>query len=258
MKNTVGISLTKEQKRQKSDAKQDGKLMPSNNIALREAGKKLQKLKPNESISNSNAYNVLLKKLRAGELSAGFYVTSDPESWIEVPSDYWIQVSTDRFKAILKNDSNPGIFKIKPRQFAEQIAAIFVKRASAAPEATTRALTSFMTAAASGYEPEIPFTVWQKFLERTGASDPAAKTTKRGSGAPENPKWVGFAAHVLGYCIAEKASTSTTRKGIHARVLELAKKKGVDTSGWPGDSSDRDFLRIAWDFAKHLEQQQKT
>ena len=94
MKNTVGISPTKEQKRQKSDEKQDGQLIPSNNIALREAGKKLQKLKSNESISNSNAYNVLLKKLRSGELSAGFYVTSDPELWMEIPIDYWRHVAT--------------------------------------------------------------------------------------------------------------------------------------------------------------------
>jgi hypothetical protein len=258
MKNTVGIRPTKEQNRQKSDAKQDGQLMPSNNIALREAGKTLQRLKPNESISNSNAYNVLLKMLRSGELSAGFYVTSDPESRIEIPSDCWIQVTTVRFKAIWKNDSNPGTFKIKPREFAEQIAAIFVKRANAAPEATARALTSFMSAAASGYEPEIPFTVWQKFLEKSGASDPAAKTTKRGSGAPENPKWSEFAAHVLGYCIAQKASTSTTRKGMHARVFELAGKKGVGTSGWPGDFSSRDFLKEAWTFAKYLEHQHKT
>jgi hypothetical protein len=258
MKNTVGISLTKEQKRQKSDAKQDGKLMPSNNIALREAGKKLQKLKPNESISNSNAYNVLLKKLRSGELSAGFYVTSDPESWVEIPIEFWLQVTTSRFRDILINDSRPGTFKIKPREFAEQIAAIFVRRASAAPEATTRALTSFMTAAASGYEPEIPFAVWQDFLEKNGASDPAAKTTKRGSGATENPKWVGFAAHVLGFCIAKNIKTSTKRKDIYASILELAKKKGVDTSGWPGDSSARNFLKEAWDFAKHLELQQNT
>ena len=232
--------------------------MPSNNIALREAGKKLQKLKPNESISNSNAYNVLLKKLRSGELSAGFYVTSDPESWIEIPIDYWLQVTTSRFKNILANANHSGTFKIRPREFSEQIATIFVKRANAAPEATTRALTSFMTATASGYEPEIPFTVWQKFLEKSGASDPAAKTTKRGSGATENPKWVGFAAHVLGYCIAEKASTSTKRTAIHASVLELANKKGVDTSGWPGVESARDFLKKAWDFAKHLEHQHKS
>jgi hypothetical protein len=53
MKNTVGIRPTKEQKRQKSNAKQDGQLMPSVNISLREAGKKLQKLKPNESISRA-------------------------------------------------------------------------------------------------------------------------------------------------------------------------------------------------------------
>ena len=112
--------------------------------------------------------------------------------------------------------------------------------------------------AASGYEPEIPFTVWQKFLEKNGASDPAAKTTKRGSGATENPKWVVFAAHVLGYCIVEKASTSTQRTSIHARVLELAGKQGVDTNGWPGESGARDFLKIAWDFAKRLERQHKV
>jgi hypothetical protein len=258
MKNTVGTKPTKEQKKHKSDANHDGRLMPSNNIALREAGKKLQKLKPNESISNSNAYNVLLKKLRSGELSAGFYVTSDPESWIEIPNDYWLHVETSRFKDILVNDSHPGTFKIKPRYFSEQIAEIFVKRANAAPEATTRALTSFVAAAASGYEPEIPFTVWQKFLEKNGVSDPAPKATKRGSGATENPKWVGFAAHVLGYCIADGASTSTKRKGIHARVLELAGNKGVDTSRWPGNSSARDFLNEAWTFAKHLEHQHKT
>jgi hypothetical protein len=248
MKNTEGVRPTKEQKRQKSEATQDGHLMPSNNITLREAGRKLQKLEPNESISNNNAYNVLLKKLRSGELSAGFYVTSDPESWIEIPINYWLHVATNRFKDILINE-----YKIKPREFPGQIAASFLKRAGADPEATTQALTSFVTAAASGYEPEIPFTVWQKFLEKSGASDPAAKTTKRGSGAPENPKWFGFAAHVLGYCIAEKASTSTKRKGIHASVLELARKKGVDTSGWPSDSSARDFLKEAWAFAKHLE-----
>jgi len=258
MRNTVGTKPTKEQKKHKSDAKQDGRLMPSNNIALREAGKKLQKLKPNESISNSNAYNVLLKKLRSGELSAGFYVTSDPESWIEIPIDYWRHVTTSRFKDILNNDSHPGTFKIKPRDFSEQIATIFVKRANAAPEATTRALTSFVTAAASGYEPEIPFMVWQKFLEKSDVSDPTAKSTKRGSGATENPKWVGFAAHVLGYCIAQRASTSIKRNDIHARVLELARNKGVDTSRWPGNSSGRDFLKEAWAFAKHLEQQQKT
>jgi hypothetical protein len=257
MKNTVGIRPTKEQKRQKSDAKQDG-LMPSNNITFREAGKKLQKLSPNESISNNNAYNVLLKKLRTGELSAGFYVTPDPEAWIEIPIDYWLHVATDRFRDILIKEKHPGTFRIKPREFAEQIAAIFVRRANAVPEATTRALASFMTAAAFGYEPEIPFTVWHKFLEKSGASDPAAKTTKRGSGATENPKWVGFAAHVLGYCIAEKASTSTKRTAIHASVLELAKKKGADTSGWPGVASARDFLKEAWDFAKHLEHQHKS
>jgi hypothetical protein len=258
MKNTVGVRPTKEQKRQTSGAKEDGQLIPSNNIALREAGKKLQKLNPNESISNSNAHNVLLKKLRTGELSAGFYVTSDPESWIEISNDYWRHITTTRFRDILLNKSRPGTFKIKPREFAEQIAAIFVERANTVPEATTRALTSFMTAAASGYEPEIPFTVWQKFLEKSGASDPAAKTTKRGSGNTESPKWVGFAAHVLGYCMAEKTSTSTKRTDIHPRVLELAKKKGVDTSGWPGTSSARDFLKEAWAFAKLLERQHET
>ena len=248
MKNTVGVRSTKEQKRQKSEATQDRHLMPSNNITLREAGRKLQKLEPNESISNNNAYNVLLKKLRSGELSAGFYVTSDPESWIEIPINYWLHVATNRFKDILINE-----YKIKPREFPGQIAASFLKRAGADPEATTQALTSFVTAAASGYEPEIPFTVWQKFLEKSGASDPAAKTTKRSSGATENPKWVGFAAHVLGYCIAKKAGTSTKRTNIHARVLELANQKGDDTSGWPGESSARDFLKEAWAFAKHLE-----
>jgi hypothetical protein len=257
MKNTVGIRPTKEQKRQKSDAKQDG-LMPSNNIAFREAGKKLQKLCPNESISNNNAYNVLLKKLRTGELSAGFYVTPDPEAWIGIPIDYWLHVATDRFRNILIKENHPGTFRIKPREFAEQIAAIFVKAANVVPDATARALTSFMTATASGYEPEIPFTVWQKFLEKSGTSDPTAKTVKRGSGNIESPKWVGFAAHVLGYCIAEKASTSTKRTNIHARVLELAKKKGVDTSGWPGGSGARDFLKEAWAFAKHLEHQHKS
>jgi hypothetical protein len=195
--------------------------------------------------------------LRSGELSAGFYVTSDPKSWIEIPSDYWIHVAAPRLKTILKNKDNPGTFKIKPREFAEKIAAIFVERANAAPEATAQALSSFMAATASGYEPEISFTVWQKFLEKSGVSDPAAKTTKRGSGAPENPKWFEFAAHILGYCIAEKASASTKRKDIHARVLELAGKKGVDASGWPGESSSRDFLKHAWDFAKHLERQRK-
>ncbi|WP_029584875.1 hypothetical protein [Bradyrhizobium sp. URHD0069] len=258
MKNTVGVRPTKEQKRQKSGAKQDGQLIPSDSVALREAGKKLQKLNPHVSISNSNAYNVLLKKLRTGELSAGFYVTSDRESWVEISNDYWRHVETNRFKDILQNESHPGIYKIKPREFAEQIAGIFVERANAVPEATTRALTSFMTAAASGYEPEIPFRVWQKFLEKSGASDPAAKTTKRGSGNTESPKWVGFAAHVLGYCIAEKTSTSTKRTNIQATVLELAKKKGVDTSGWPGESSARDFLKEAWAFAKHLEGQHET
>jgi hypothetical protein len=252
MKNTVAIRPTKEQKRQKSEANQDGHLMPSNNITLREAGRKLQKLEPNESISNSNAYNVLFKKLRTGELSAGFSVTSDLDSWIEIPTNYWLHVATNRFKDILTNE-----YRIKPREFPGQIAAIFVKRAGADPEATTEALTSFMTAAASGYEPEIPFTVWQTFLKKSGASDPAAKTTKRGSGATENPKWAELAAHVLGYCIAKKVSTSTKRKGIHARVLELAKKKGVDTSGWPGESSARDFLKEAWDFATDLERQHK-
>jgi hypothetical protein len=162
MKNTVGVRPTKEQKRQEFDAKQDGKLMPSNNIALREAGKKLQKLKPNESISNTNAYNVLLKKLRAGELSAGFYVTSNPDSWIEIPNDYWLHVAANRFRDILINDNDARGFKIRPREFAGQIAAIFVKRADADPAATTQALTSFMTAAASGYE--------RKSLSRFGKS----------------------------------------------------------------------------------------
>jgi hypothetical protein len=246
MKNTVGVRSTKEQKRQKSEATGNGHLM-ARNITLREAGRKLQKLEPNESISNSNAYNVLLKKLRTGELSAGFSVTSDSDSWIEIPINYWHHVATNRFKEILTDE-----YKIKPREFPREIAAIFVKRAGADPEATARALTSFMTAAASGYEPEIPFTVWQKFLEKSGASDPTAKTTKRGSGAPENPKWFGYAAHVLGYCIAEKVSTSSKRKGIHASVLELARKKGADISGWPSDSSARDFLKEAWGFAKLL------
>jgi hypothetical protein len=258
MRNTVRVRSTKEQKKQKSDAKQLEQLMPSNNIALREAGKKLQKLNPNESISNSNAHNVLLKKLRTGELSAGFYVTSDPESWIEISSDYWVHVTTNRFRDILLNASRPGTFKIKPREFAEQIATIFVKTANTVPEAAKRALTSFMTTAGVSYEPEIPFTVWQKFLEKNGAYDPAAKTTKRGSGNTESPKWVDFAAHVLGYCIAQKASTSTKRTNIHESVLELARKKGVDTSGWPGESSARDFLKEAWAFAKHLEHQHKS
>jgi hypothetical protein len=134
MKSTVGVRSTKEQKKQKSEAKQDGHLMARNNITLREAGRKLQKLEPNESISNSNAYNVLLKKLRTGELSAGFFVTSDPDSWIEIPINYWPHVATNRFKDILINE-----YKIKPREFPGQIAEIFVKRAGADPEATTQA-----------------------------------------------------------------------------------------------------------------------
>jgi hypothetical protein len=247
---------TKKQKKQQADAGPAARI--GSNINLREAGRKLQKLMPNESISNSNAYNVLLKKLKAGELSAGFFVTSDEKSWIEIPRDYWRHIGENIFSSILKNRSQPGAYKIKPRDFPTAIAAAFVENAIAAPEAATQALTSFMNAGASGYDPEIPILVWQKFLEKNDVSDPAAKTVKRGSGKTESLEWFDLAAHLMGYCLAKKGTIKTKRKGIHKLVVELAKKNGIDVGGWPGESSARDFLKVAWDFAKDLERQHKA
>ena len=85
MKNATKIGSTKEHKRQKSETTQ-GDQLTQNNLTFREAGKKLHKLAPSESVSKNNAYDVLLKRLRSGELCAGFHVTSAPKSWIRDPN----------------------------------------------------------------------------------------------------------------------------------------------------------------------------
>src|SRR5947209_12635873 len=89
--NTREFALTKKQKKQKPVANHGNQPVASNNLSLREAARKLQKLRPAETISNTTAYDLLLKELRAGALYAGFYAAN---AWIEIPPDHWAYVTT--------------------------------------------------------------------------------------------------------------------------------------------------------------------
>ena len=227
------------------------------NLSLREVGKKLQKLYPNESVNNSNAYNVLLEKLRSGQLAAGFDVMSGAGYHIEIPADYWIlQVTSKRFRAIMNTENNDATFKIKKSYFAEQIAQVFVTRARMSPDDTKRTLSTLISVG-SGYEPYISYSVWQAYLDRSDTSDPAIRIAKSGPGALQLTTWKSFGAHALGFCISQAITRKSKRSSIYRSVIDAAKKNGVDTQDWPAESSVRDFVTTAWRFAETLERPKK-
>jgi hypothetical protein len=90
------------QKQQSEKAISDQKVLeadPRTNLSLREVGIKLAKVAPNETSSETTAYDLLLKELKAGRLTAGFYFVSDRAIWAEISQKVWFQVSTNRFRS---------------------------------------------------------------------------------------------------------------------------------------------------------------
>jgi hypothetical protein len=64
----------------------------------------------------------LLALLKAGELKAGFEFPGLVRRWIPIPKDYWVRISSDKFRSIRRgrNKRMTGTYKVRIGRFATE------------------------------------------------------------------------------------------------------------------------------------------
>lgn len=102
--------------------------MPVETMTLRDAALKLAEL--HRVGRDKVPAGMLLAKLRAGEIAAGFRFPGRSELWTRIPAQYWSRVSSDKFRSIRNISTNPGSgsFKIRPGRFASLLAGELLGR----------------------------------------------------------------------------------------------------------------------------------
>jgi len=248
------------QKQQSEKAFSDQKVLEANprtNLSLREVGIKLAEVAPNETSFETLAYDLLLKELKAGKLTAGFYFVSDRAIWAEISQKVWFQVSTNRFRSLVlkTNRRASGTFKVYVHELVDDIVDALFSSAATTQSSITKAMASALEKGDEGYEPFITAANWEAYLAERGISDTSAKkkTTPR-KGHPENLHWREVAECFIGYCISKEVGVDTIQAEILKALPSIANKRSLNMSGWPQESARKAMLSAAFSIAKQLKE----
>jgi len=80
-------------------------------------------MEPSKTISSTLAFDRLWKELRAGQLTAGFFIET---LWIEIPSRFWQTLDSDRTKDLLR--CKKGKLKLYPAELTDVIVDVVARQ----------------------------------------------------------------------------------------------------------------------------------
>lgn len=247
MADKARAKTTRIQKQQKSFQPENEDPSFSTNLLFREIGRKLAVLDPNKTMSKTLAFDRLWKELKAGQLTAGFFIKS---RWIEIPTSFWQGLDSDRTKDLLTHKK--GKLKLYLSELTDVITDAVIADGTVTLDPSE--LRILIGSSKRGVEPEIPLKSWSTFLERNELVDRPAhqKASKTRGGNTQSEKWRDIAEFFLGYCIARPIPASAT--ALQHDMLAVIQRMKLTTEGWPGASSWRDVIKAGRTLARKIEQ----
>jgi hypothetical protein len=201
-------------------------------LSLREAARQLARLAPSkkgEKIADAK----LLQLLKAGKVRAGFHAPGITPIWVQVPSGYWLTISSATFKKIRVQQSSgrKGEFKVRLKSFPSEYAAARSTASAGAPSAADL-LLEFLQHEDDFFEITLPLREWEdhkKLLPEPLAEFVQDNASKEKTGRSELASWKNVNAILAVYLLKRniRSSDDESCDSIATSVLDIAARMNV-------------------------------
>jgi len=202
-------------------------------VTLRDAAKTLARIRGQRQIADLP----LLNLLRAGQITAGFYIDGQSDLWIAIPASYWLDLTSDKFRAIRIGNNKKGIYVVRPSEFADEILHLIEEKRKSQSSATRndfqlRTLRSILSHASKKHEVLIHEADWGNYLTKIPKINEVRRSTR---GRRPKEGWKQTCVILAAFLIKHGAPAGTKHEALGKRIHELATKEGV--MDMPADSS---------------------
>jgi hypothetical protein len=193
-----------------------------------------------------SARGALLSLLRSGAIKAGFLLPGPVSCWIEIPPDFWISITTNKFDVVRrrKGKAETGIFLISPGDFAELI----VSRVSPAKN-PPETWASMLRAASGRYEVFITETAWRDYED---AHPVKGGQLKSNQGRDALKGWREVSVIIGAYVVKHYQEAKHDIKADEASQIIWQSGKDQGIEGLPTASTIRDHLRAILKHARDI------
>lgn len=198
-------------------------------LSLREAALRLGKI-PSMKTGGKIADGHLLGLLKDGVLGARIQVPQVQASLVPVPAEYWMAVSSEKFRIIRRTEGQGGSYRISLSAVAEsylQVLTDSLRSGDRQLEADVilREMQVALRIADRKFEAIVDDDEFCKYLGREGFVENPFRRENRG--AKEKPSWRHIAPILGAYFLSKQYIEGQTQEAIALAVLAVAEKAEV-------------------------------